>query len=155
VLRKNFAPQNVYQLDVTANNIDVTCDLLIIDFNNFTWSKLLRGWPGKQFHHKKCLDKLLPCSTKYALITDSSAFGFKYGKGILGAHTKLFGQKINNLQEFYHAISAVLKDLTPGWGLKHIEYFNNASFVLLEKGFSGIHTLHEVVFDPSLVTINV
>lgn len=126
ILLNNF--KNVFNFDAFNLESELTFDLIVSDYNDFTISKYL-----KDEKYYNSLRNLFKHSNKYVIINDCSVFYLKYGKKSFEVYSKLFSKEITNFEELILAEKEYFELKFPDWKVSAVEYFTNSSFILFEK----------------------
>jgi len=96
-----------------------SCDLLVADFNNFTLLKSSRN--------PELLKKLYSTGSRFIILTDSAISKFHLNKK---CYEKVLGG-LEDLKAYFSHYSQF------GYGVKYVSSHYSASYILLEKGYSG------------------
>jgi len=126
VLRDNFRPRSVFNLDVTKIKVCPSVELIVADFDDLTLKKSTEKYANT-------LKLIFDQSSKYVILNECSIFYLKYGKRSYEVYSALLGKSIANQDEFLDALKAYYENLFPKFTLIKLEYFNNTCLCLFEK----------------------
>ena len=132
IISQNYPEASVYSEDMFNFNYgDYRPDLILIDFNDFTYKKYLDKY-------KSVLSDAMDASSKYVIINDCSVFYLRYGQKAYEVYSNLLGKKITSKDEFFEEMRSFYKVEFPDWNLTDVETFGSSSLMLFRKDVKSL-----------------